>query len=73
MGDQAPRISDFLNELATNPALLDEWKDPAKRAGLLRRFTGPALAALQSGDARQLRDLIRQELGGDATVFIYVR
>ena len=74
MGNQ-PRISDFLEELATSPALQQDWENRANRSQLLRDrgFAGTALAALESGNIQQIRELIQQEQGGDVTIFAIIK
>jgi hypothetical protein len=74
MGNQ-PRVSDFLEELATSSALQQEWENRANRGQLLRErgFSGAALGALESGNIQQIRDLIQQELGGDVTTFAIIK
>ncbi len=75
MGDESPRVSDFLNELIADQGLMSQWENRGNRGRMLRDrgFSGAALAALESGDISQLRDLVQQELGGGVTVLAYIK
>ena len=75
MGDQSPRVSDFLNELIADQALIGQWDNRGNRGRMLRDrgFSGTALAALESDDIDRVRDLIQQELGGDVIVIMWIK
>jgi hypothetical protein len=75
MGDQSPRVSDFLNELIGDEVLMGQWERRGDRGRMLRErgFSGIALAALESGNIPQVRDLVQQELGGDVVVFAWIK
>jgi hypothetical protein len=74
MGSQAPRVSDFLDELTTNDTLATQWgsADRAERREILKQrgFSGRDLEALLKLDRDELKAIIRGEHHG-GQVFVY--
>ncbi|HEX2068873.1 MAG TPA: hypothetical protein VHH54_01550 [Actinomycetota bacterium] len=70
---EQPNIAQFLDELDGNPGLQGRWR--ANRRDILqdRGFSGDVLDALAAGNIDQIRELVRQQQGGDVTVLAYIK
>lgn len=67
---QIPKISDFLDALAIDPGLTDEYgTDPD---GVMTRFglTDEQKELIRSGSLDAIRAAIQDELGGEARVYL---
>ena len=74
MGQEAPKVGDFLAELDGDVGLQGRWRGNRGQVLRERGFSGTALAALESGNIQQIRDLLQQEQGGgQITCYIYIK
>ncbi len=70
---EQPSIAQFLNELDGSRDLQGQWQGNRRQVLERRGFSGDVLDALAQGNIERIRDLVRQQEGGDVTVLAYIK